>query len=318
MKISPSNIINSMLNRLLRPVLARLSNLDEQIQKGERQNDKNSFLIADHLIKNHISDQSLKFGESEFSVFSQWGQDGIIQYLIKRVPIENHTFIEFGVEDYSESNTRFLMMHDNWSGLVMDGKESNINSIKSREYYWRHDLTAQCAFITRENINELIGRRFRGDIGILSIDIDGNDYWVWEAIEVVRPRIVICEYNSLFGVKRSVTIPYSPQFSRTSAHHSNLYYGASLPALHRLALQKDYVFAGCTKSGGDAFFVRKDVSQNITVSSLEEGYVYSKVREARNPDGQLSFDSGEDRLRLIANLEVFDTEQQKPILLFEL
>lgn len=256
--------------------------------------------------------------ESEFSVFSQWGQDGIIQYLINRIPLEADTFIEFGVEDYAESNTRFLMMHDNWRGLVIDGSESNIDAIKRRDFYWRHDLTAIPAFITRDNINELIGRRFRGDAGILSIDIDGNDYWIWEAIEVVHPKIVICEYNSVFGPKRAVTIPYSANFSRTSAHYSNLYFGASLAALHRLAAQKGYVFVGCTQAGNDAFFVRKDVASNVTAMTVEEGYVLSKARESRDSNGQLTFVSGEGRLRLIANMEVLDIESQKMIPLSKL
>ena len=270
------------------------------------------------LINNMRANRTIKLCDSEFAVFSQWGEDGIIQYLIDRVPLETKTFIEFGVEDYTESNTRFLMMHDNWSGLVMDGSKSNIEAIKKRDLYWRYDLTAICAFITRENINELLGKCFRGDVGILSIDIDGNDYWVWEAIEVVSPRIVICEYNSVFGTKRAVAIPYDQEFFRTSAHYSNLYFGASLPALHRLAIQKGYVFVGCTKAGNDAFFVRKDVAKNVTALTVEEGYVLSKARESRDPDGQATFVSGEDRLRLIANMEVFDIEHQKLLRLADL
>jgi hypothetical protein len=318
MKRTLPRFIKFLFENSLRRVRELSTLLPERGQGGHRQIEKNAFLLADLLINNIKRDPAITLQESEFSVFSQWGEDGIIQYLINCVPIENKAFIEFGVEDYIESNSRFLMMHDNWTGMVIDGNESHIDAIKKRDLYWRYDLTAIRAFITRENINEVIGGRFQGDIGILSIDIDGNDYWVWEAIEVVSPRIIICEYNSVFGAKRAVTIPYNSDFYRTSAHYSNLYFGASLPALYHLAVRKGYVFVGCTKAGNDAFFVRKDVAQGVKTMTLEEGYVLSKARESRDPDGELTFVSGEDRLRLIGEMQVFDVVGQKALLLSDL
>jgi hypothetical protein len=244
--------------------------------------------------------------ETEFRVCSQFGEDGIIQFLIANMPFPNKTFVEFGVEDYTESNTRFLLINDNWSGLVIDGSQSNIESIKQDPIYWKHDLTAVSAFITRDNINPLIASRFSGDLGLLSIDIDGNDYWIWEAIMVVSPRILICEYNSVFGVKESISTPYRPDFIRQKAHFSNLYFGASLRALCMLAETRGYGFVGCNSAGNNAFFVRKDVIGNLPVVTLEEGYVLSKFRESRDAQNNLSFISGEDRLKLIAALDVFD------------
>ena len=144
----------------------------------------------------------------EFRAFSQWGEDGIIQYLINQVPIESTSFVEFGVENYLEANTRFLLINDNWKGLVLDGSERHIDFIRNDKIYWRHDLSAECRFITRENINDTLDEcGFRGDIGLLSIDIDGNDYWVWESIDIIKPRIVVCEYNSVFGDQQAVTVP---------------------------------------------------------------------------------------------------------------
>jgi len=117
-------------------------------------------------------------------VFSQWGEDGIIQYLISRLPWKIRFFVEFGVQDYSESNTRFLLVNDNWTGLVIDSSSESIKHIRSQEYYWKYDLTAVCDFVTIDNINKLImGAGITGSIGILSIDIDGNDYWIWNAIQ---------------------------------------------------------------------------------------------------------------------------------------
>ena len=115
--------------------------------------------------------------EVEFKVFSQFGEDGIIQYLINSIPIENKIFIEFGVENYKESNTRFLLINNNWKGLLIDSDEKSINSIKNDDIYWKHDIKAVCEFITKENINSIFSSNgFEGDIGLLSIDIDGNDY----------------------------------------------------------------------------------------------------------------------------------------------
>ena len=248
----------------------------------------------------------------EFKAFSQWGEDGIIQYLIGRVPIKNKSFIEFGVENYVESNTRFLLINNNWKGLVLDGSCNHIDFIKNDSIYWRHDLTAKCRFITCENINEtLASSGFKDDIGLLSIDIDGNDYWVWKKIDVIRPRIVICEYNSVFGCEYPITVPYNADFIRTNAHYSNLYYGASLTALCQLATRKGYDFVGSNSTGSNAFFVRNDLQHGLRTFSAVEGYIESKVRESRSKSGELTFLSGTERLQLIREMPVHDIERDR-------
>jgi hypothetical protein len=248
----------------------------------------------------------------EFKAFSQWGEDGILQYLISRIPIDNRCFIEFGVENYIEANTRFLLINNNWKGLVLDGSRSNIDFIRNDSISWRHDLAAECLFITRENINKnLAGCGYSGDIGLLSIDIDGNDYWVWEKIDIISPRIVVCEYNSIFGCEHSITVPYDPEFIRSRAHYSNLYYGASLPALCKLAERKGYDFIGSNSTGSNAFFVRNDLQHNLRTLSAKEGYIESKVRESRDRSGRLSFLSGPDRVHLIRDMPVYEIERDK-------
>jgi hypothetical protein len=254
------------------------------------------------------------FGEVEFRVFSQWGEDGIIQYLINRVPIENTSFVEFGVENYLEANTRFLLINNNWKGLVLDGSQSHIDHIRKDRIYWRHNLTAECRFITRENINDILDDcGFRGDIGLLSIDIDGNDYWVWESIDVIRPRIVICEYNSVFGSTRPLTVPYNANFVRTEAHYSNLYFGASLPALCLLANSKGYDFVGSNSTGSNAFFVRNDLPHGLRTYSATDGYIESRLRESRSESGELTCLTGSERLQLIRDMSVHDLERDKII-----
>jgi hypothetical protein len=145
-------------------------------------------------------------------------------------------------------------------------------------------------------------------VDILHIDIDGNDYWIWEAIETT-PAVVIMEYNSNFGIDRAITIPYDPEFNRTRAHSSNLYWGSSLKALYLLASDKGYKFIGCNSAGNNAYFVRNDkLNHSVHSVSLREGYVKSKYRESRDSSGKLNFASSEERTSILKDLPVFDIE----------
>lgn len=251
------------------------------------------------------------FRKVGFKVFSQFDEDGIIQYLINKLPIKNKTFIEFGVENFKESNTRFLLMNDHWQGMVLDASASDIQCIQRDKIYWQYDLQAMCTWITRENINALLqASGFGEDVGLLSIDIDGNDYWIWDAIQSIRPRIVIIEYNSLFGTI-PVSVPYQQDFSRTTAHYSNLYYGSSLGALHHLAQKKGYLLAGSNVWGHNAFFIRADIAGDFCGLELNEAYVESKFRESRDSSGKLSFIRGNDRIQVIKDMPVVDVTTGK-------
>jgi hypothetical protein len=245
---------------------------------------------------------------AEFKIFSQFGDDGIIQFLIDYLKIETKTFIEFGVADYTESNTRYLLINNNWGGLVMDGSLKNVEFIKRDYIYWKYDLTALHAFVTKKNINSLIeGSGFGGEIGLLHIDIDGNDYWLWKEINGISPIVVVVEYNSVFGNEQPWTIPYQEDFYRTSAHYSNLYYGTSLLSLCDLAEEKGYFFIGCNSNGNNAYFVRKDRINGLRQLNIKEGYVESKFRESRDSKGNLTFLSRDARLQQIKGLEVYNT-----------
>ena len=252
--------------------------------------------------------------EAEFHVFSQFGDDGIIQYLLQHVPIESESFVEFGVENYVESNTRFLLVNDNWSRLVLDANHEHIEYIRSDPIYWRHELVAKRAFIDESNINDLLtDAGMVGPLGILSIDIDGNDYWVWKAISVVQPAIVIVEYNAVFGKNHAITVPYNPQFQRTQAHSSNLFWGTSIKALCLLAERKGFAFVGCNSAGNNAYFVKNDCVGALKVHTVGSGYVESKFRESRDKDGRLSFLSGAARLNEIREMVVYDVECDRQV-----
>ena len=249
----------------------------------------------------------------EFQVYSQWGEDGILQRLVDTVPVGRKVFVEFGVEDYTEANTRFLLVNGNWAGLVMDGSDANVARIVADPLYWRHNLKAVRAFVTRENINALLTQNgLQGEIGLLSIDIDGNDYWVWEAIEAVRPAIVIAEYNWRFGAERRVTVPYDPAFVRGRAHHSMVYYGASLAALEALGARKGLDLVGCNSAGNNAFFVRRDLRPAaLPALSAHEAYVAGLFREARLPSGELAHVPPAEEVALLAGLPLVEVPAAK-------
>ncbi len=259
--------------------------------------------IAEHR------DRPRPLQEYEFRVFSQWGEDGIIQFLIRNIPIQNTVFVEFGVQDYKESNTRFLLQHNNWTGLVIEANREDIEVIRKDPIYFRHSLVAVHAFVDTENINTILSRNgVTGDIGLLSIDIDGNDYWVWQAITCVQPRIVICEYDNLLGCTRAVVSPYDKAFEKTRAHYSFLYGGASLPALCLLAEKKAYSLVGSNSAGNNAFFVRNDLLGNLRPVAPSDAYVRARYRSSRDRSGNLTFLDHDRGLELIADMPLIDLE----------
>lgn len=276
-------------------------------------------LQAKTLILNMRNLKVHSIRDVEFKVYSQWGEDGIIQWLINRIPIKNKTFIEFGVEDYKEANTRLLLEENNWSGMVIDGSYQNIESIKKDEIYWKHNLNAKCAFITRENINDLLLESgFDEDLGLLSIDLDGNDYWILKTINVVKPRILICEFNAIFGESRAVTVKYKEDYERTKAHYSNLYYGASLKAIITAAEEKEeiggYTFIGTNSNACNAFFIRNDLVEYLPKEILQDkGVVHYQFRQARDMQGNLLYLDPYEEKQLICDMELWDIQWNKEI-----
>jgi len=246
---------------------------------------------------------------NEFKVFSQWGEDGIIQFLINNLEILNRTFIEFGVEDFSESNCRFLLMNNLWDGFVIDGSSENTKRLRSSYYYWKYPLQSKSSFITRENVCALLDESgFDKDIGILSVDVDGIDYHLLVALSAWRPRILIVEYNAVFGASRSVTVPYDAGFVRAKAHYSNLYYGASLTAFANLLAERGYGLVGVNTVGSNAFFVRRDLlNDRVPEVTVEACFTHSTFREARDKKGRLYFRSARASRVLIDAMPLIET-----------
>ncbi len=246
--------------------------------------------------------QPQSISESEFRIFSQNGEDGVLQYLLSRLEIKNKYFVEFGTQDYRESNTRFLAQKDLWAGTIIDAGEEHLEYLYKRSFLgFDRDITALKAFITRDNINDLLDRaKVPDDLGLLSVDIDGNDYWVLEAITQgrLKPAILVTEYNSLFGSQLCLSVPYDPAFERFKAHASGLYWGASLPALARLATAWGYALVHCESRGANAFFVRRELLGSLKELNVAEAFVRC----------QIPAPGGEPELRQrIASLPLVDT-----------
>lgn len=226
----------------------------------------------------------------EFKIFSQFGEDGIIQHILNNIEIKNKSFVEFGVENYTEANTRFLLEAYNWKGLILDSSKHFIQNIKNENFYWKFDVLAHHSFINCENVNNILEEnKFTGKVGLLSIDVDGNDYWIWKSINVINPDIVIIEYNARYGFKKSITVPYNPNFIR-GKDNNFLYFGASLKALVKLGKSKGYDLICTNKNGNNAFFVKTNLLNKKIKSADIDKIFHKKTFTETEDDIEFNYD----------------------------
>jgi hypothetical protein len=203
-------------------------------------------------------------GLPEFSIYSQFGEDGLLLSLLEQTGAASKTFVEIGVEDAQECNTAILAFLLGWDGLMLEanplGADAALRLAARLLARKRNRVQVRQAFVTAENVNGLIEEAgFSGELGVLSIDVDGVDYWLWKAVRVVSPRLVVMEYNASFGATRAVTVPYKPDFRWLGDYPDLFYHGASLPALELLGRQLGYVLVAVESAGVNAFFVRQDL-----------------------------------------------------------
>ncbi len=210
------------------------------------------------------------FDDVEFKMYSQNGEDGILLYLFSLLGSGAKTAVEIGAGNGIECNAANLIINRGWRGLLFDGDENNV--AVGREFYesgpntsWFPPAVTQ-AWITRENLNGLItGFGFADEIDLFSLDLDGIDYWIWDALDCIQPRVVVVEYNWTWGPSEARTVPYEANLSlpplegRTRA--DNIYFGSSLNALVKLGRTKGYRLVGCNHWGFNAFFVQNGVGE---------------------------------------------------------
>ena len=211
----------------------------------------------EQLLKEEHANDPKKLAFFGFTAYSMGDEDGIQAEIFRRIGTTNRQFIEFGCGDGTENNTVYLLL-SGWTGLWMDGSSSEMAIVRKelKPYLDAGKLQAHNTFITRDNINTLIRQAgLSEEPDLLVIDIDGNDYHIWEAIDCVRPRVVCVEYNATFRPPVKVVQEYKAD----AAWDGSNFGGASLKALEELGRRKGYALVGCSLVGSNSFYVREDL-----------------------------------------------------------
>ncbi len=248
-------------------------------------NERSTSMLALYLLQQNTQEEenANDINRHELRVYSQNGEDGILFFLFSLVGTTNRQFVEFGIGNGKQCNSANLSINFGWSGLLI---EADKQKAAYAQFYYQQkigDNSQVCvipARVTKENINNMLtANGIAGNIDLLSIDIDGNDYWVWQAINIINPRIVVIEYNASLGKTESLTVAYDPDFDRFAKHPLGFYHGASLAALTKLAQEKGYILVGCDSTGTNAFFIREDVADDkITPISISDAFFPSIIR----------------------------------------
>jgi hypothetical protein len=283
-----------------------------RIEEFNNQLYKNNILNSKILSNLNYQKKINNLAEVEWGVFSQFGEDGILNWLISFFPDMPKIFVEIGVGDYTECNTRLLLDGYGWSGHIFEGDSRSIDKIKKSKDLWKKNIDINKSFINKKNINELLKKRVKEkEIGVLSLDIDGNDFWVWKAIESIKPKIFICEYNSLFGDMLPLSIPYNKNFIRSNAHYSNQYFGASINAMIKLSESKGYTFIGTPSTGVNAFFIETKCANKILpyISVINKNR--SQHDDSRNQLGVLRKTHYKNLISAMKDKKIINTLEEK-------
>ncbi len=227
-----------------------------------------------------------------FKNFSQFEEDGLILYLFTLLKFTKKTFVEFGADDGINSNSANLHFHHDFTGIFIDGNSKALE--RGRYFYKKHGNSKVKnpvfveAMITAENINELISKGgLNGEIGLLSVDIDGNDYWVWKAIDVIQPQVVVIETHNEFGMN-DIIVPYDPEYFYPGKHPD--YHGASPVAMTKLAKTKGYRLVGSNDLGFNFVYMRED----LLTDSVPTVSVASLLKHPSNLEAQKRFEAIKD------------------------
>jgi hypothetical protein len=256
-----------------------------------------SVQIAQRQLYHHYSELAASnnlppISETGFRVFSQFEEDGKLLYIFSILGMDNKVFIEIGSDDGVNSNSANLYFNFGWYGLFIDGNPKSIK--RGKKFFgkyphpWYYQPKFECAKVTRENVNELIEKSgFKGEVGLLSIDIDGNDYWIWDAINIIEPKVVIIETHNEFGLN-NIVVPYNPEYFYPGKHP--IYHGASPVAMNKLANKKGYRLVGANEMGFNFIFVKNGLAD----LQLPEVTVESLLKHPSVAEGYLKFDEIKD------------------------
>lgn len=279
----------------------------------QRNFDELKLLSGQSILENKRRDYNhyVNINQAELRIFSQFGEDGIIDFLLEKLNIKFTKFVEVGTADYSESNTRFLFETGKAEGMIIDSDINLKSKIKQLFQLWRGNIKVIPLFVDRQNLNDVLRvSNFYKELDLFSIDVDGVDYWLIEKLPEKISKIFIAEYNANFGDKLEVTVPYIKNFNRTRYHFSNLAWGMSIRALIKLMNKKGYDFVGTNNAKCNAFFVRSDLFKflKIDLPDIEDlsKYTNIKINEGLNQNGNLAFYDQEQKKEIMKNIEIIN------------
>lgn len=288
----PNRILLSTINRILLPFDNRILR-KIQIQSNTSPETKAQLRFLYHYYKSlSVAGNAPLLQETGLRVFSQFEEDGKLLFIFAAMGISSGVFVDIGSADGINSNCANLALNFGWHGLFIDGDVDNIQ--KGKSFYEQHPDSRQYppkfirAMVTRENINEILTiADVPEEPDLLSIDIDGNDYWVWDAIDCIRPKVVIIETQIEFGM-RSIVVPYDKEYVYPGRHPD--YHGASPKAMVKLANKKGYRLVGSNDYGFNTIYVRNGLIEEI----LAEVSVETILSHPRNAEKAALFDPIKD------------------------
>ncbi len=307
-----------MINKFIFKLIKLITNFLKKTNLDKFFFDKVIFNVGLNQISENrkIYENVKNIQEIELKVFSQNGEDGILDYILTRLGlIPNSTnFVEIGVGNYREANTRFIYNRFHPKGIIIDYIDDMERKVKPHVNMWKGDLRICNKKIDADNINEILKKNCNYEIDVFSLDIDSIDYWIIDKLQQNISKIFIAEYNPVFGPDLKVTVPNIKGFDRTKYHYSNLCYGMSLRALIDIMKAKNYYFIGTNLQKMNAFFISNNFKKNqyfdkINILELNE-YTNSNIRDSRDVNYNLNFLSENKKLKEIENCEVINLENE--------
>jgi hypothetical protein len=294
------NILNKIISKLLNFFLKK--NIDKKVYMIG-----NSHIL--NMRKNYGNIQNLE--ELDYKIFSQNGEDGILDYLLFSIKIEKPRFIEIGVGDYYESNTRFIFERTSCEGLIIDILNNLKKKVEKNTKIWRGNLNILQKKIDTENfLPTLKEHNFLDNVDLFSLDIDSIDYWILEKLPNKFSKIIVAEYNPYFGSELNITVPNDENFNRTDYHYSNLCFGASLKSIVELLSKKGFIFLGTNLFRNNAFFINEDFKNDLSIKIPDSNnlikFTKAYFRESRDLNNKLTLTSPEKILNRIEDCKVVD------------
>lgn len=304
-------LINKVLNSVRKSIAWRED--DFRIRIGSQHVSQHRFLVGE--LQN--------LWDVEVRVFSQWGEDGILDYLLHRLDISKPKVLELGAGCFGECNSKFLAYNRNASVYAVDLRGDLPAGIAKSGLMWRNSLFWEVTKVTTGNIREISSRAFKlmNGIDLVSIDLDGNDYWILKEMNLEEVSIVVAEYNPIFGLENSLTV-INKDLGRYERHSSGLLFGASFAAMVKLMKSKKFVFVGTNRVGNNAFFVRDGLESSLKVKIPKESEFYKyldwRCREARGENGTLVYQTVDESIKLISESKVFNIESSQEVSISDL